>query len=57
LQASEHYYLITDRIEGLDPALPVFEDPASYGYYRPEGDGLMIGADISEIGPIRPYFP
>jgi 4-methylaminobutanoate oxidase (formaldehyde-forming) len=43
LQASEHYYLITDRIEGLDPALPVFEDPASYGYYRPEGDGLMIG--------------
>jgi glycine cleavage system aminomethyltransferase T/glycine/D-amino acid oxidase-like deaminating enzyme len=43
LQASEHYYLITDRIDGLDPALPVFEDPASYGYYRPEGDGLMIG--------------
>jgi 4-methylaminobutanoate oxidase (formaldehyde-forming) len=43
LQATEHYYLITDRIDGLDPALPVFEDPASYGYYRPEGDGLMIG--------------
>jgi 4-methylaminobutanoate oxidase (formaldehyde-forming) len=43
LQASEHYYLITDRIDGLDPSLPVFEDPASYGYYRPEGDGLMIG--------------
>jgi len=42
-QAAEHYYLITDTIDGLDPNLPVFEDPGSYGYYRPEGDGLMIG--------------
>lgn len=42
-QAAEHYYLITDTIPGLDPDLPVFEDPGSYGYYRPEGDGLMIG--------------
>ena len=43
LQAAEHYYLITDTIPGLDTGLPVFEDPSSYGYYRPEGDGLMIG--------------
>ena len=43
LQAAEHYYLITDTIPGLDTSLPVFEDPSSYGYYRPEGDGLMIG--------------
>lgn len=43
LQAAEHYYLITDTIPGLDTGLPVFEDPSSFGYYRPEGDGLMIG--------------
>ena len=43
LQAAEHYYLITDTIPGLDPDLPVFEDPGSFGYYRPEGDGLMVG--------------
>ena len=42
-QAAEHYYLLTDPIPGLDPALPVLEDPGSYGYYRPEGDGMMIG--------------
>lgn len=42
-QAAEHYYLLTDPIPGLDPDLPVLEDPGSYGYYRPEGDGLMIG--------------
>ncbi len=42
-QAAEHYYLITDTIEGLDPDAPVFEDPASYGYYREEGGGMMVG--------------
>jgi len=43
LQAAEHYYLITDQIEGIDPAWPVIEDPANYGYYREEVGGLMIG--------------
>jgi 4-methylaminobutanoate oxidase (formaldehyde-forming) len=42
-QAAEHYYLITDTIEGLDPGAPVFEDPSSYGYYREEGGGMMVG--------------
>ena len=42
-QAAEHYYLITDTIEGIDPNGPIFEDPASYGYYREEGGGLMVG--------------
>ncbi|KGN39304.1 GcvT family protein [Knoellia subterranea] len=42
-QAAEHYYLITDTIEGLDPNGPVFEDPANYGYYREEGGGMMVG--------------
>jgi 4-methylaminobutanoate oxidase (formaldehyde-forming) len=43
LQAAEHYYLVTDAIAGVDPAWPVIEDPASYGYYREEGGGLLIG--------------
>ncbi len=42
-QAAEHYYLITDTIEGIDPHGPIFEDPASYGYYREEGGGMMVG--------------
>ena len=42
-QAAEHYYLITDAIEGIDPDGPVFEDPAAHGYYREEGGGLMVG--------------
>ncbi|MBM4358491.1 MAG: GcvT family protein [Deltaproteobacteria bacterium] len=43
LQAAEHYYLITERIEGIDRSWPVLEDPGSYGYFREEGGGLMIG--------------
>jgi glycine cleavage system aminomethyltransferase T/glycine/D-amino acid oxidase-like deaminating enzyme len=42
-QAAEHYYLITDTIEGLSPDAPIFEDPAAYGYYREEGGGMMVG--------------
>jgi glycine cleavage system aminomethyltransferase T/glycine/D-amino acid oxidase-like deaminating enzyme len=41
-QAAEHYYLITDDIEGMK-SMPVLEDPSSYGYYREEMGGLMIG--------------
>ncbi len=43
LQSAEHYYLITDRIPGLSPDWPVIEDPASYGYFREEVGGLMVG--------------
>ena len=43
LQAAEHYYLITEEISGLSAACPVLEDPASYGYFREEVGGLMVG--------------
>jgi len=43
LQAAEHYYLITEQVPGLSGTFPVLEDPGSYGYYREEVGGLMIG--------------
>ncbi len=43
LQAAEHYYLITDKVPGLDASFPVLEDPASHGYFREEVGGLMVG--------------
>jgi 4-methylaminobutanoate oxidase (formaldehyde-forming) len=42
-QAAEHYYLVTEKIPDLPRGLPVLEDPASYGYYREEGGGLLVG--------------
>ncbi len=52
-QAAEHYYLITDTIEGMDPDAPVFEDPSSYGYYREEGGGMMVGLFEPQAAPWR----
>jgi len=43
LQAAEHYYLITDDMDGMHKTLPVMEDPDSYAYYREEVGSMMIG--------------
>jgi 4-methylaminobutanoate oxidase (formaldehyde-forming) len=43
LQAAEHYYLLTEPIPQVSSAWPVLEDPASHGYFREEGGGLMLG--------------
>ena len=43
LQSAEHYYLITEKIAGVSSSWPVLEDPASFGYFREEVGGLMIG--------------
>ena len=51
LQAAEHYYLITEAMDGLDPAWPVIEDPGNYGYYREEVGGLMIGLFEAACAP------
>jgi 4-methylaminobutanoate oxidase (formaldehyde-forming) len=51
LQAAEHYYLITEPVPGVHSDLPVLEDPASYGYFREEGGGLMFGLFESVCAP------
>ncbi|MBW2388463.1 MAG: FAD-dependent oxidoreductase, partial [Deltaproteobacteria bacterium] len=43
LQAAEHYYVILDGVDGMNRQLPILEDPSVYGYFREEGEGLMVG--------------
>ena len=43
LQAAEHYYLLTEPVPGISSDWPILEDPASYGYFREEGGGLLLG--------------
>ncbi len=43
LQATEHYYLLTEPIEGVSPNLPILEDVDTYSYFREEVGGLMLG--------------
>ena len=51
LHASEHYYLITEPIEGIHHNLPIVEDPERYAYFREETGGLMIGLFEPVAGP------
>ncbi len=53
LQAAEHYYLITERLRHISPDWPVLEDPGSYGYFREEVGGLMIGLFEPKCAPWR----
>ena len=43
LQACEHYYLLTEPMEGVHQGLPIVEDTERYGYYREEGGGMLVG--------------
>lgn len=43
LQPTEHYYLITEAIEGVDANLPVLVDMDKYAYYREEVGGILFG--------------
>jgi 4-methylaminobutanoate oxidase (formaldehyde-forming) len=50
-QAAEHYYLITEDIPGINPNMPVLEDPSSYVYIREEVGGLMLGLFEPKCAP------
>ncbi len=40
---AEHFYIVTDRIEGVHPMLPVMRDPDGFIYYKEEVGGLLMG--------------
>jgi 4-methylaminobutanoate oxidase (formaldehyde-forming) len=43
LQSAEHFYLVTEPIEGVTPDLPVIRDPDGFIYYKEEVGGLVMG--------------
>nr|MBP6777938.1 FAD-dependent oxidoreductase [Piscinibacter sp.] len=43
LYSAEHFYIVTDRIEGVHPMLPVMRDPDGFIYYKEEVGGLVMG--------------
>ncbi|MCK4898396.1 MAG: FAD-dependent oxidoreductase, partial [Anaerolineales bacterium] len=51
LQAAEHYYLITEPIEGIHADLPIVEDPELFAYYREEMGGLLLGMFEPDAAP------
>jgi 4-methylaminobutanoate oxidase (formaldehyde-forming) len=51
LQAAEHYYLITEALEGVTRDLPLLEDPHSCAYFREETGGLLVGLFEPDAAP------
>ncbi len=43
LQAAEHYYLITESVEGVHRMLPILRDPGNAAYIREEAGKVMVG--------------
>ncbi|MCP3019890.1 GcvT family protein [Cupriavidus basilensis] len=43
LHSAEHYYIVTERIAGVLPDLPVMRDPDGFIYFKEEVGGLVMG--------------
>ncbi len=43
LFSAEHFYIVTGRIDGVHPMLPVMRDPDGLIYYKEEVGGLVMG--------------
>jgi len=43
LHSAEHFYIVTEKIAGVAPDLPVMRDPDGYTYFKEEVGGLLMG--------------
>ncbi|KQW36964.1 FAD-dependent oxidoreductase [Rhizobacter sp. Root404] len=53
LYSAEHFYIVTDRIDGVHPMLPVMRDPDGFIYYKEEVGGLVMGGFEPQAKPWR----
>ncbi|UWQ11167.1 FAD-dependent oxidoreductase [Aliiroseovarius crassostreae] len=51
LHSAEHYYIVTEQIEGVNPDLPVLRDPDGYIYFKEETGGLVMGGFEPDAKP------
>ncbi len=51
LHSAEHFYVVTDQIEGVHQNLPVLRDPDGYTYLKEEVGGLLVGGFEPEAKP------
>jgi 4-methylaminobutanoate oxidase (formaldehyde-forming) len=43
LQACEHFYIVTEPIEGIEHGMPTVRDPGNYTYFKEETGKIMAG--------------
>ncbi|WP_244928256.1 FAD-dependent oxidoreductase [Nocardioides sp. W7] len=53
LHSAEHFYVVTEAIEGCHPDLPILRDPDGWTYFKEEVGGLVVGGFEPEAKPWR----
>jgi glycine cleavage system aminomethyltransferase T/glycine/D-amino acid oxidase-like deaminating enzyme len=43
LHSAEHFYVVTETIDGVDRMMPILRDPDGYTYMKEEVGGLVVG--------------
>jgi 4-methylaminobutanoate oxidase (formaldehyde-forming) len=43
LHAAEHFYIVTEAVEGISPTMPVLRDPDGCGYFKEDAGKLLVG--------------
>ena len=51
LHSAEHFYVVTEQIEGVHRDLPILRDPDGYTYMKEEVGGLVVGGFEPEAKP------
>ncbi|QZY48340.1 MULTISPECIES: GcvT family protein [Mycolicibacterium] len=51
LHSAEHFYVVSEKIDGVHPDLPILRDPDGYTYFKEEVGGLVIGGFEPEAKP------
>ncbi|CAN7553561.1 GcvT family protein [Polaromonas sp. LjRoot131] len=51
LYSAEHFYIVTGKIPGVHPMLPVMRDPDGFIYYKEEVGGLVMGGFEPQAKP------
>ncbi|UYM07326.1 GcvT family protein [Solicola gregarius] len=53
LHSAEHFYVVTDQLDGVHPDLPILRDPDGYTYFKEEVGGLVVGGFEPNAKPWR----
>ena len=51
LHSAEHFYVVTEQIDGVRRDLPILRDPDGYTYFKEEVGGLVVGGFEPEAKP------
>ena len=53
LHSAEHFYVVTEAVEGVHADLPILRDPDGWTYFKEEVGGLVVGCFEPDAKPWR----